>query len=388
LRRRAETVGDIDILVTAEDSGPIMDAFVKMPEVIQILAKGPTKSAVILRHGQHTIQSDVRVVEDKSFGAALQYFTGNKEHNIVMRRIAIKKGCKLSEYGIFDRNGKMIAGDSEEGVYKALGVPWIPPELRENRGEIEASIRGKLPDLVKLSDIRGDLHIHTLWSDGSNSIQEMIRAAEAFGYEYIAITDHSKSERVANGMDEGRLLKYIKAVRAAAKQSKMRVFVGSEVDITANGELDYPDEYLKQLDFVAVSIHSKFKSTKDEMTERVLTGLSNKYVKAFCHPTGGLIHLREPYAIDLDKVFEEAAQRKIALEVDSLPNRLDLNDIYVKKAIEAGAKVIIDTDAHHTDQLGCMRYGVAMARRGWAEKKDVINAYPLKEFCRYFGLKP
>ena len=387
LRRRAETVGDIDILVTAEDSGPIMDAFVEMPEVIQVLAKGPTKSAVILRHGQHTIQSDVRVIEDRSFGAALQYFTGNKEHNIALRRIAIKKWYKLSEYGVFDRKGKMIAGDTEEAVYKALSVPWIPPELRENRGEIEASMKGGLPELVELSDIRGDLQMHTTWSDGANSISEMVKAAEALGYEYIAITDHSKSERVANGMDEERLIRYIKAVRAAAKQSrKVKVLAGAEVDITANGELDYPDECLRQLDFVSVAIHSRFKSTKEEMTGRILAGLSNKYVKVFCHPTGRLIHQREPYAVDMDKVIEEAAQRGIALEIDAFPDRLDLNDVDVKKAIEGGAKIAIGTDAHHADQLMYMQYGVFMARRGWAERKDIINTYSFKELCRHLGL--
>ncbi len=388
LRRRAETVGDIDILVTAEKSEPIMDVFVKMPEVIQVLAKGPTKSAVILKSGSQTIQCDVRVLEDKSFGAALQYFTGNKDHNIEMRRIAIKKGYKLNEYGVFDKKGKMIAGKNEEDVYKILGVPWMPPELRENRGEIDASVKGKLPDLVKLSDLKGDLHMHTKWSDGANSVQEMIKAAENLGHEYIVLTDHSKSERVANGMTEDRLLKYLKEVRSAAKQSKkVKVFVGSEVDITSNGELDYSDEYLKQLDFVNVSIHSRFKATKEEMTDRVLTGLSNRYVKIFCHPTGRLIHRREPYAIDIDKLFEEAAQKKIAIEIDSIPDRMDINDLYIKKAIEAGVKLAIDSDAHSIDQLRYIKYGAAMARRGWAEKKDIINTYPLKEFAKFFSFK-
>jgi len=388
LRRHAETVGDIDILVTTENAGAVMDAFVKMLEVIQVLAKGPTKSMVVLKYGQHTIQSDVRVLEDKSYGAALQYFTGNKEHNIAMRRIAIKKGYKLSEYGVFDKKGRMIAGKNEEDVYKALGVPWIPPELRENRGEIEASIKGNLPDPVKLSDIKGDLHIHTTWSEGRNSIRETVAAAEKIGYEYIAITDHSKSERIAYGMDEKKLLKYIAEIRGIAKEKKrIKVFAGCEIDILPNGELDYSDEYLKKLDFPIISIHSRFKSSKKEMTDRVLAAFTNKYVKVFCHPTGRLIFQREPYEIDMEKILEEAAQRKIAMEINSFPERLDLNDVYTKRAVEMGVKLIINTDAHHIDQLRYMKYGVSVARRGWAEKKDVVNTYSLKDFSRYFGLR-
>jgi len=388
LRRRAETVGDIDILVTAKDPEPIMDMFTSMPEVEDVLTRGPTKSAIMFRSGRHYIQTDVRVVDDRSFGAALQYFTGNKEHNIAMRRIAISKGYKLNEYGVFDKKGRMMAGKDEKDVYKALGVPWMPPELRENQGEIDAAIRGKLPKLIELGDIRGDLHVHTNWTDGSNTIEEMADAAEKMGYEYICITDHSKSTTVANGMNEERLLEYIDEIRNVAKSRKgIKVLAGSEVDITADGELDYSDEYLKRLDIVNASIHSRFKSDKKEMTERVLTAFTNRRLKIFCHPTGRLIHQREPYEIDLERVFEEAAQRGIAIEVDSIPDRLDLNGQNVRRAIEMGVKIVIDSDAHETEGLRFMGLGVATARRGWAEKKDVINALPFKELAKFWKLK-
>jgi len=388
LRRRAETVGDIDILVTAKDAGPVMDMFTSMPEVDDVLAKGATKSAIVFRSGRHHIQTDVRVVEDGSFGAALQYFTGNKEHNIAMRRIAIGKGYKLNEYGIFDRKDRVVAGKDEAGIYKALGVPWIPPELRENQGEIGAAVKGRLPKLIEPGDIRGDLHTHTRWTDGNNTVEEMVDAAERMGYEYICITDHSKSTTVANGMDEERLLEYIDDVRKVAKARKgIGVLVGCEVDITADGELDYGDEYLKRLDIVCASIHSRFKSDKKEMTERVLAAFTNKHLKVFCHPTGRIIHQREPYEIDLDRIFGEAAQRRIALEVDSIPDRLDLNGQQARKAIEAGVKLAIDTDAHEAEGLKFIGLGVATARRGWAEKKDVINAMPFKELAKYWKLR-
>lgn len=388
LRRRAETVGDIDILVTAKYPGPVMELFTSMPEADNILAKGQTKSAIVFRSGRHYIQTDVRVVEDGSFGAALQYFTGNKEHNIAMRRIAISKGYKLNEYGLFDKKNKTVAGKDEEGVYRALGMRWIPPELRENQGEIDVAIKGRLPNLIEQSDIKGDLHTHTKWTDGNNTVDEMAGAAERMGYEYICITDHSKSTTVANGMNEERLLEYIDEVKGVAKTRKnIRVLVGSEVDITADGELDYSDEYLKKLDIVSASVHSRFKSDKKEMTERVLTAFTNRYLKVFCHPTGRIIHQREPYEIDLDRIFEEAAQNRIALEVDSIPDRLDLNSQQVKKAIEAEVKLVIDTDSHEVEGLHFMQLGVATARRGWAEKKDVLNALPFKELAKYWKLK-
>jgi len=390
LRRRMETVGDLDILVSVKssgDSGPVMDVFTSMPEVIQVLAKGPTKSMIVIKEGNTQIQADVRVVEDDSFGAALQYFTGNKEHNIEMRRIAINKGWKLSEYGIFDRNDRRIAGKTEEEVYAKLGLPWITPELRENRGEITIAMKGKLPALVELKDIRGDMHVHSDWSDGVNTIEEMVAAAKARGYEYVVLSDHSGSERIANGMDGKRLLKQMEEVAKIRKKLKgITLLHGSEVSIKADGELDFSDDMLKRLDVVSVSIHSRFRSTREEMTERVLRALDNEYVKVFNHPTGRLINERPPYEIDMDKIIERCADRKIALEINSFPSRLDINDQYAKKAIEAGVKLTISTDSHSVDHLRFVEYGVSVARRGWCEKKDVINTMTLKELINYWKL--
>lgn len=386
LRRKAETIGDIDVLVTAGDSKPVMDAFVSMPDVVDVVGKGSTKSTVMLKSGAQAVQADVRVVEDAAFGSALQYFTGSKYHNIELRTIAIKKGYKLSEYGLF-KGQRRIAGETEEGVYRALGLPWIPPELRENTGEIKAAQEGKLPKLVDYKDVKGDLHVHTKWSDGDDSTEEIASAAKARGYEFVCITDHSKGERVAHGLDEERLLKHIAEIKQVSEKLKpFRVFAGSEVDIKANGELDYGDDVLKKLDVVEVSVHSGFKTPRDKMTERILAGLDNKHVKVFCHPTGRVIGYRPGYEVDFEKVFEKCAERKIALEVNSFPDRLDLNGENVKKAIEMGCRISIGTDSHNREQLRYIELGVAQARRGWAEKKDVLNTYPLKELCRYWSL--
>lgn len=385
LRRMAETVGDIDILVTADDAGPVMDAFTTMPEVQEVLAKGPTKSMVILRGG---IQADVRVVEDRSFGSALQYFTGNKDHNIELRKIAIKKGYKLSEYGIF-RGQKQIAGETEEEVYKTLGLQWVPPELRENTGEIEAAQKGALPKLIDYKDVRGDFHVHTKYSDGDDTVEEIARAAMQRGYNFICIADHSKSERIAHGMEEERLLKQIDEIRQVNRKlakKDFRVFAGCEVDIKSDGSIDYSDDILKQLDIVSVSIHSSFKTPKEKMTERILSALENKHVKILNHPTGRIINERLPYGVDLERIFEVAAQRRIAMEINAFPDRLDLNGQNVKRAVEMGVKIAIGTDSHNKDQLHYIDLGVATARRGWAEKKDILNAYSLKEIEKYFKM--
>jgi DNA polymerase (family 10) len=388
LRRMKETIGDIDILVIPRDNKPattkkIMNFFTSLSEVSRVLAKGETKSTVVLKNG---IQADVRVLPEKSAGAALQYFTGNVDHNVKLRGIAIKKGYKLSEYGLFDRKtNRLVAGRTEEEVYKKLGLPYIEPELRENLGEIEVAYKGKLPKLVRLSDLKGDLHTHTNWSDGSNTVEDMIESARKLGYKYIALTDHSKSDIIAKGMDEKRILKYIEAVRKTAKKyADIKVLVGSEVYIHSDGSLDYSDNILKKLDIVVVSIHRNFKMPKEQMTKRILKALSNKYVDVYAHPTARSINTREPIDFDKKQVFKFCAKNGIILEVDASPSRLDLNHTDVKEAIENGCKIVIDTDAHDQNQMRYMLFGVATARRGWAEAKDVVNTYTLKDLSRVF----
>jgi len=428
LRRMKETVGDIDILVIAEDSKPVMEFFTKMPDVATVLAKGATKSAVILKQG---IQADVRVLEEQSFGAALQYFTGNKDHNVALRTIAIKKGLKLSEYGLFKRgkitspqasyaskitstrsgrairnsspqasktseitaraaggytSSSYVAGRTEQEVYKALGLPYIEPELRENWGEIEAARAGRLPKLVNLSDIKGDLHVHTNWSEGSGTIEEMARASKAFGHEYIVIADHSKSQKISHGLDEKRVLRQIAEIDRLNKifeHKGFRIFKGIECDILPSGKMDIADAVLKQLDVVVASVHSRFKSPKDEMTKRICTALENPNVDILGHPTGRLINEREAYAVGLETVFATAKANRKTLEINSFPNRLDLNDVNIKAAREFGVKFSIDTDSHSPAHLRLMEFGIAQARRGWLSARDVINTLPLKKFEKF-----
>ncbi len=379
LRRMNETVGDIDILVISKKPAKVMDFFTKMPEVQAVIAKGPTKSTVILSEG---VQSDVRVLDEKSFGSALQYFTGSKDHNIALRQIAIKRGFKLSEYGLF-RKDRYVCGRSEKEIYAKLGLPFIPPELRENHGEIEAAQKNKLPDLIPYGAVKGDLHVHTRWSDGNHSVEEMARAAEKMGYKYVAFTDHSKSEHIANGMDEKRLLQYLKELDVVQKKVGIRILKSSEVDILADGSLDYSNKYLKELDLVVGSVHSRFKSSRQDMTKRILKAFDNPYLNIFAHPSGRLIGRREPYDFDFDKVAEAAKERGIALDCNSYPDRLDLKDVHVRKALEFGCKLAIDTDSHSVEHLRFMEFGVAQARRGWAEVKDVINAWPLKKLEKF-----
>jgi DNA polymerase (family 10) len=390
LRRRKETVGDIDILAEIEgDSKDIMDRFVSLHNVEEVIAKGPKKSMIVVGEGEYQIQVDLRIIERESFGAALQYFTGNKDHNIQLRKIAIQKGWKLNEYGIFDKQGKMVAGKDEEEVYKKLGLSLIPPELRENQGEIKAAIENKLPKLIELSDIKGDLHVHTDWSDGINSIEEMITAAINMGYEYICISDHSKSQRIANGMDEERMLKQIEIIKEMKRKYKNKITIlqGCEVDIKPDGSLDFEDEILKKLDIVSVSVHSRFKSSKEEMTKRIAMALENKYVKILNHPTGRLINEREPYEVDLEYLMQICRDRKIAMEINSFPSRLDLNDIYARKAKEMGVKLVIDTDSHSVDHLRYIQYGIWVARRGWCEKEDILNTQSIEKLKKSFNLK-
>ncbi len=382
LRRGKETVGDVDILVGDDEPEAVMDAFVKYPEVGDVLMKGPTKSSVRLQNG---LQVDIRAVETKSWGAALCYFTGSKEHNVTMRGIGVKMGLKLNEYGIFEReSGKMVAGASEEEVYKTLGLRYVEPEMRENSGELEASHEGKLPKLVEASQVRGDFHVHTNWSDGGDTMDDMIRAAIAKGHQFVAVTDHSQSLRIANGLSPERLRKQVDLVRKADEHygGRIKVLCGSEVDIRADGSLDFPKDLLSELDVVVGSVHSGFKKSKEELTKRVVNAIESGAMDILGHPTGRLIGQRNPYEIDLDKVFEAAKASKVCLEINSFYDRLDLSDVNCRQAKSAGVRMALGTDAHGVNQLDYIRYGIITARRGWLESDDLINTVPAKTIVK------
>lgn len=385
LRRMKETIGDIDILAASETPGRIMDSFVRFPGVEEILEKGDTKSSIRLRTG---IQVDLRVVPKTSFGAALQYFTGSKEHNVELRKLAISKGMKMSEYGLFERDtGKQLSGEDEEEIYHILGMQYPPPELREARGEIEAALRNELPELIGYDELKGDLHCHTEWSDALGSIEDIQGKAKEMKYEYVGISDHSRSLRIAGGLSEDRLIEQIEHIKKLRERNERPwVFASSEVDILENGKLDYPKKVLEQLDYVVISVHSKFKMDEKEMTERIVAAMSHDKVRVFAHPTGRIIGQRPPYSFDLDKVIEVAKQNGIALEINSFPDRLDLNDINVKRAIDRGVKIAINSDAHNPGQLEHVRFGIATARRGWAESSDVINTLSLDELRKEWDL--
>ncbi len=383
LRRMKETIGDIDILVTSQRPEEVMECFVKMDCVAQVLAHGPTKSSVLTTEG---VQADLRVVAPESWGAALQYFTGSKQHNVHLRDLAVRAGFKLNEYGVFRVKGKReerVGGEREEEMYQALGLEWMPPELREDTGEIEAAREGRLPRLVELSDIKGDLQMHSEWSDGHNTLIEMARAAKALGYRYIAVTDHSVSEVQANGMSVERLRARAAEIEKARKAVPgIAILNAAEVDIKGDGSLDYPDEVLAELDFVLASVHSGFKATRDAMTRRIVKALENPHVDALAHPTGRLIGRREPYEVDMEAVLEAAARLGVAVEINAHPDRLDLKDVHARRAKELGVKILINTDAHSADQLSLMHFGVATARRGWLEAADILNTLPLARFKR------
>lgn len=380
-RRRCETVGDIDILAEAKDAEPVMAAFVKFEDVANVLAQGPTKSSVRLKSN---LQVDLRVVPAESFGAGMQYFTGSVDHNVQLRSIAIKLGLRLNEYGLF-RGDVPVAGEDEEGIYKKLGLPLIPPELREGTGEVEAAQKNALPHLVTLDDIQGDLHSHTDQSDGANTIEDMLNAAQARGYKYYCVSDHTQSLAIANGMDEGRLLKRIDEIDDlnASGNWKMKILKGAEVDILSTGSLDIEDEVLSQLDLVTVSIHSRMKDETDVMTERVCEALRNKYVHILGHPTGRLISRRPEFHIDLRQVFETAKENNVAMELNAHPSRLDLDAGNLRVAIGMGLKIAINTDAHRIEELDMMQFGIYQARRGWVSKKDVLNTFTLKDLLRF-----
>jgi len=378
LRRMKETIGDIDILVTSSRPEAVMQAFASLPQVAEVLARGPTKTSILTDAG---IQVDLRALEPDDFGAALQYCTGSKAHNIKLRELAQKRGLKLSEYGIFRVKGdKRIGCATEEEMYAPLGFDPPPPEMREDAGEIEAALDGALPVPVAVDDIRGDLHVHSAYSDGSASIEDMARAAKARGYRYLGIGDHSKGRGVANGLDEKRLARQIREVRRLNERLKgFRVLIGTEVDIRRDGSLDFDDATLAQLDFAVASVHSAFNIGGDAMTERIIAAMRNPYVDILGHPTGRLIGRRDPYDLDIERVIQAAAELGVALEINAFPDRLDLKDVHARRAVEVGADIAINTDSHDPDHLALVEYGVATARRGWVEKKHVLNARPLRQ---------
>lgn len=377
LRRGKETIGDIDILVSTRQNKSVTDAFLKYREIKSVLEKGKTKVSVILKSGP---QVDIRLIDPSAFGAAEQYFTGNKEHNIKLREIAISKGLKLNEYGLFLGN-KLICSKTEKEIYSSLGLKIVPPELRENT--IEFNLK-RVPKLIELKDIKGDFHIHTNYSDGANTLFSMVKEAEKKGYEYIAITDHSITRAISNGLDAERLKEQHKIIDKINKKSKIRVLKSCEVDILSDGTLDYNDKILKKTDIVVAAVHSGFKNSEKIQTERIIKALENKYVDILAHPTGRLINSRAPYEINLDEVYNAAKKNKVLLEVNSHPTRLDLNDINIHKAIEAGVNLAINTDSHSISDLDNMRYGVITARRGFCTKKTVVNSFSLKDLPKYF----
>ena len=385
VRRMKETIGDVDFLVISKKPEKVMDFFVSLPGVIKIWGKGPTKSSVRMKEG---FDMDIRVVPKRSYGSALQYFTGSKEHNIAIRRIAMDKGLKLSEYGLF-RGKKMIAGETEEEIYEALDMQWIPPEIRENQGEIELALEEKLPKLIDYKDIRGDLHCHSDWDGGANSIEEMVKTAKEMGYEYLGIADHTKFLKIEHGLDEKKLVQQKKEIdklnwKLEIGNWKFKILQGCEANILNDGSLDIKDEALKKLDFVIAGVHSNFKMEKEKMTERIIRAMKNPHIDIISHPTGRILQRRDEYQIDFNKILRAAKETGTILEINSFPERLDLNDQNIRQAKEAGVKMVINTDSHHKDQLKFMEFGIAQARRGWAEKQDIINTQPLEKLLKFF----
>ena len=379
IRRMQETVGDLDILVISKEPEKVMDYFVKIPEVVHVYGKGTTKTNVRLKNGMN---ADLRVLESKSFGAALQYFTGDKYHNIAVREIAVKMGYKLSEYGLF-KGKKVIASKTEEEVYEKLGLEWIPPEIRTNSGEIDAARDGKLPNLIEYGSLKGDLQVQTNWTDGQNSIKEMAEAAKKAGLEYIVITDHTKSLAMTGGQDERKILKQMAEIDKVQKEVKgIKILKGAEVNILKDGKMDITDEILSKLDVVGGAVHSNFNLTEEEQTQRIIKAMENPNVDIIFHPTGRVIQKREAYKVDMDELIKTAKRTKTILEIDAYPSRLDLKDEYIRKAVQAGVKLSIDSDAHNTLHLQYLEMGIAQARRGWAQKNDIINTSNWQEMLR------
>ncbi|MHB0912912.1 MAG: DNA polymerase/3'-5' exonuclease PolX [Armatimonadota bacterium] len=382
LRRMRETIGDLDLLAADDEPAKVVDRFVGLPEVKQVLVHGPTKGTIVT---PENLQIDLRVVKPFEYGAALQYFTGSKEHNIKLRTVAEAMGLKVNEYGIF-RGEERIAGETEVGMYETLGLAWMPPELREDRGEIEAAARGELPELVELSDLKGDLHVHTNWSDGADPPEKVVEAARALGYEYVVLSDHSISMSFVHGLTPERIQEQRSLIdELNERYPEIRVLQGIEVNIRGDGSLDYPDEILARFDVVTASVHSGMGMPKEKMTERILRAIRNPHVDVLGHPTGRLIARREPYEVDLEVVIAVAVESGTALEVNSQPERLDLKDTDARRAVERGVILAVTSDAHAASQLDLVRYGIATARRGWVERKNVLNALPLRDLLSRLG---
>ncbi len=378
-RRRRETVGDLDILVSCTKNSPVMEKFAAYEEVARIISKGDTRSTVVLHSGLHV---DLRVLPEASYGAALHYFTGSKAHNIAVRKIGVSGGLKINEYGVY-KGKKKVAGATEREVYAKVDLPYIEPELREDRGEIEAARNNALPELITLADIKGDLHSHTNATDGKNTIEEMAQAAKELDYEYLAVTDHSRRVTVANGLDEGRLREQMGKIDALnEKLSGISLLKGIEVDILSDGKLDLPDSVLRDLDIVVCSVHSKFNLAGDEQTERIIRAMDNKYFNILAHPSGRMLGKRQPYEVDMERLMRAAKERGVFLELNSQPERMDLTDIQLKSAKEIGVGVVISTDAHWGTNLNYMRFGIGQARRGWLAADDVVNTRSLAELRR------
>ena len=379
IARMQETVGDLDILVISSKPSKVTDFFVEMPEVQEVMAKGDTKTSVRLKIG---MDADLRVIPPESFGAALQYFIGDKYHNVAVREIAIKKSYKLNEYGLF-KGKKIIAGGSEKEIYEKLGMAWMPPEIRTNHGEIGAALKNELPGLVGYNDLKGDLQVQTDWTDGEHSIREMAEAAKKQGLEYICITDHTAALAMTGGNDEKRLLKQMAEIDRVQKEvSGIKILKGAEVDIHKDGALDIDDETLSKLDVVGISVHSNFKMSQEDMTKRITRAMENHNADILFHPTGRLVQKREAYKVDMAEIIKTAKRTGTILEANAYPERLDLKDEYIKQAIESGVKISIDSDAHSTDHFQFLEYGIGQARRGWAEKKDVINTRSWEEMLK------
>jgi DNA polymerase (family 10) len=378
-RRRVETVGDLDVLVAAERPEQVAERFVAYPQVKEVLARGPTKCSVVLRSG---LQVDLRLVPEEAYGAALHYFTGSKPHNIAIRTLGVRRKLKINEYGVF-RGARRVGGRQEEEVFQAVGLPWIPPELREDRGEIDAARAGRLPKLVELSDIRGDLQMHTKYTDGQQTIEEMAEACRARGYQYLAITDHTKAVRVAGGLDAAEFRRQFREIdRLRSRFDGLLILKGAEVDILEDGRLDLDEATLAELDVVVVSVHSKFNLPTEAMTRRIVRALQHKRVHILGHPTGRLLGRRAPYGVDMETIVKAARDYGVALEINAQPDRLDLNDLNIQMAREAGVKLVISTDAHRVEELDYMRYGVDQARRGWCEARDILNTLPREAFLK------
>jgi len=382
VRRRRETIRDIDLLVVSPDPAKVMEGFVRLPHVGEVLAKGTTKSSVRTRDG---IQVDLRVVEPRCFGAALCYFTGSKAHNIRVRDLAVRKGLKVNEYGVF-RGGEWIGGREEQEVYRAVDLPYIPPELREDRGEIEAAQQGKLPRLVERADIQGDLHVHSTYSDGAATLGQIVEKARKMGLRWVGICDHSPSLKIARGTAEDDLRRKIEEVRRLNEENgDIKLLCGTEVDILADGRLDYPDGILAELDLVIAAIHSGFKQDRETITRRLISAMENPYVHGIAHPTGRVFGEREAYQVDVERLLDSARETGTYLEINAFPKRLDLNDIYSRSAKERGILLGIGTDAHILDQMEYLDFGLAVARRGWLEKGNLLNSLSYEALLAYLG---